>query len=63
MTGLFQGLGLFAARDMEKQTMVIEYNGTILRKEVAIMKEKIYRSQVKKPCGCWCVYMIEASLY
>lgn len=32
---------------MEKQTMVIEYNGTILRKEVAVMKEKIYRSQVK----------------
>uniref|UniRef100_H3DCP4 [histone H3]-lysine(4) N-methyltransferase n=1 Tax=Tetraodon nigroviridis TaxID=99883 RepID=H3DCP4_TETNG len=40
-----QGLGLFAARDMEKQTMVIEYNGTILRNEVAIMKEKVYRSQ------------------
>lgn len=45
-----QGLGLFAARDMEKQTMVIEYNGTILRNEVAIMKEKIYRSQVKHLC-------------
>lgn len=41
-----QGLGLFAARDIEKQTMVIEYNGTILRNEVAISKEKIYRSQV-----------------
>ncbi len=41
-----QGLGLFAARDIEKQTMVIEYNGTILRNEVAIRKEKIYRSQV-----------------
>ncbi|XP_023128509.2 histone-lysine N-methyltransferase 2C isoform X4 [Amphiprion ocellaris] len=40
-----QGLGLFAARDIEKQTMVIEYNGTILRNEVAIQKEKIYRSQ------------------
>ncbi|XP_049888933.1 histone-lysine N-methyltransferase 2C isoform X5 [Epinephelus moara] len=40
-----QGLGLFAARDIEKQTMVIEYNGTILRNEVAIRKEKIYRSQ------------------
>ncbi|CAG5896688.1 unnamed protein product [Menidia menidia] len=35
-----QGLGLFAARDIEKQTMVIEYNGTILRNEVAIRKEK-----------------------
>ncbi|XP_034744789.1 histone-lysine N-methyltransferase 2C isoform X9 [Etheostoma cragini] len=40
-----QGLGLFAARDIEKQTMVIEYNGTILRNEVAIRKEKLYRSQ------------------
>uniref|UniRef100_UPI003AAECAA4 histone-lysine N-methyltransferase 2C isoform X1 n=1 Tax=Centroberyx gerrardi TaxID=166262 RepID=UPI003AAECAA4 len=40
-----QGLGLFAARDVEKQTMLIEYNGTILRNEVAIRKEKIYRSQ------------------
>lgn len=41
-----QGLGLFAARDIEKQTMVIEYNGTILRNEVALRKEKAYRSQV-----------------
>ncbi|KAI3374932.1 hypothetical protein L3Q82_021460 [Scortum barcoo] len=40
-----QGLGLFAARDIEKQTMVIEYNGTILRNEVAIRKEKNYRAQ------------------
>ncbi|XP_061588310.1 histone-lysine N-methyltransferase 2C isoform X1 [Cololabis saira] len=40
-----QGLGLFAARDMEKQSMVIEYNGTILRNEVAIRKEMVYRSQ------------------
>lgn len=46
-----QGLGLFAARDIEKQTMVIEYNGTILRNEVAIRKEKVYRSQV-----CVCVF-------
>lgn len=41
-----QGLGLFAARDIEKQTMVIEYNGTILRNEVALSKEKTYRAQV-----------------
>ncbi|XP_076001014.1 histone-lysine N-methyltransferase 2C isoform X3 [Genypterus blacodes] len=40
-----QGLGLFAARDIEKQTMVIEYNGTVLRNEVAIRKEKTYRLQ------------------
>nr|XP_015812352.2 histone-lysine N-methyltransferase 2C isoform X2 [Nothobranchius furzeri] len=40
-----QGLGLFAARDLEKQTMAIEYIGTVLRNEVAIRKEKIYRAQ------------------
>ncbi|XP_055007326.1 histone-lysine N-methyltransferase 2C isoform X1 [Boleophthalmus pectinirostris] len=40
-----QGLGLFAARDIEKQTMVIEYTGTVLRNEVAIRKEKTYRSR------------------
>uniref|UniRef100_A0A3B3D174 [histone H3]-lysine(4) N-methyltransferase n=1 Tax=Oryzias melastigma TaxID=30732 RepID=A0A3B3D174_ORYME len=40
-----QGLGLFAARDIEKQSMVIEYNGTILRNEVATRKERVYRSQ------------------
>lgn len=44
---ILQGLGLFAARDIEKQSMVIEYNGTILRNEVALMKENSYRSQVK----------------
>uniref|UniRef100_A0AAV2JSA3 [histone H3]-lysine(4) N-methyltransferase n=1 Tax=Knipowitschia caucasica TaxID=637954 RepID=A0AAV2JSA3_KNICA len=40
-----QGLGLFAARDIEKQTMVIEYTGTVLRNEVANRKEKTYRSK------------------
>ena len=30
--------------------MMIEYNGTVLRNEVAISKEKIYRSQVR-PLG------------
>lgn len=36
--------------------MVIEYNGTILRNEVAIMKEKIYRSQVKWMDGWMVTY-------
>ncbi|KAM6948736.1 histone-lysine N-methyltransferase 2C [Aplochiton taeniatus] len=40
-----QGLGLFAARDVEKQTMVIEYNGTVLRNEVATRKQRTYRAQ------------------
>ncbi|TSL47723.1 Histone-lysine N-methyltransferase 2C [Bagarius yarrelli] len=38
-----QGLGLFAARDIEKQTMVIEYLGNILRNEVAMRKELHYK--------------------
>ncbi|KAL2097737.1 hypothetical protein ACEWY4_006944 [Coilia grayii] len=40
-----QGLGLFAARDIEKQTMVIEYFGNILRNEVACRKEFLYKCQ------------------
>lgn len=42
---LLQGLGLYAARDIEKHTMVIEYIGTIIRNEVANRKEKLYESQ------------------
>lgn len=56
-----QGLGLFAARDIEKQAMVIEYNGTILRNEVAIRKEKIYRSQVFISGICLFSYWINFS--
>lgn len=41
-----QGLGLYAARDIEKCTMVIEYIGTIIRSEVANRKERLYESQV-----------------
>ncbi|MGH0187554.1 UNVERIFIED_CONTAM: hypothetical protein FKN15_025298 [Acipenser sinensis] len=41
----FQGLGLYAARDIEKHTMVIEYMGTVIRNEVANRKEKHYESQ------------------
>ncbi|KAJ8337048.1 hypothetical protein SKAU_G00382680 [Synaphobranchus kaupii] len=40
-----QGLGLYAARDIEKYTMVIEYIGTVIRNEVANRKEKMYESQ------------------
>ncbi|XP_069770925.1 histone-lysine N-methyltransferase 2C isoform X11 [Narcine bancroftii] len=40
-----QGLGLYAARDIEKHTMVIEYIGTIIRNEVANRREKLYESQ------------------
>ncbi|KFP13216.1 Histone-lysine N-methyltransferase 2D, partial [Egretta garzetta] len=44
-----QGLGLYAAKDIEKHTMVIEYIGTIIRNEVANRREKIYEEQV----GLW----------
>ncbi|XP_076146903.1 histone-lysine N-methyltransferase 2C [Alosa pseudoharengus] len=40
-----QGLGLYAARDLEKYTMVIEYIGTLIRNEVANRKEKMYEDQ------------------
>ncbi|XP_035272042.1 histone-lysine N-methyltransferase 2C isoform X3 [Anguilla anguilla] len=40
-----QGLGLYAAKDIEKYTMIIEYIGTIIRNEVANRKEKLYQSQ------------------
>ncbi|KAG5838205.1 hypothetical protein ANANG_G00221310 [Anguilla anguilla] len=40
-----QGLGLYAAKDLEKHTMVIEYIGTIIRNEVANRREKGYEEQ------------------
>ena len=42
-----QGLGLFAARDLEKHTMVIEYIGELIRNEVAEKREKQYEEQVR----------------
>ena len=41
-----QGLGLYAARDLEKNTMIIEYIGELIRNEVANRREKLYESQV-----------------
>lgn len=43
-----QGLGLYAAKDLEKHTMVIEYIGTVIRNEVANRREKIYELQVRQ---------------
>lgn len=42
-----QGLGLFAARDLEKHTMVIEYIGYLIRNEVANRTEVVYEEQVR----------------
>ena len=42
----FKGLGLYAARDLEKNTMIIEYIGELIRNEVANRREKVYSEQV-----------------
>ncbi|XP_065052603.1 histone-lysine N-methyltransferase 2C-like [Rhopilema esculentum] len=39
-----QGLGLFAIRDIEPNTMIIEYIGSIIRNEVANKRERIYEN-------------------
>lgn len=41
-----QGLGLYAARDLEKHQMVIEYIGEIIRTELAETREKQYEDRV-----------------
>ncbi len=40
-----QGLGLYAGRDLEKNTMIIEYIGELIRNEVANRREKLYEEQ------------------
>lgn len=42
-----QGLGLYAARDLEKHTMVIEYIGEVIRGELSELREKQYEAKVK----------------
>jgi len=42
-----QGLGLYAARDLERHTMVIEYIGEIIRHELSESREKQYESRVR----------------
>jgi len=41
-----QGLGLYAARDLEKHTMVIEYIGEVIRGELSELREKQYEARV-----------------
>lgn len=48
-----QGLGLYAARDIEKHTMVIEYIGEIIRTELAEMREKQYELRVSVDSSCY----------
>ncbi|XP_064470937.1 histone-lysine N-methyltransferase 2C-like isoform X3 [Ornithodoros turicata] len=40
-----QGLGLYATRDLDKHTMVIEYIGQLIRNEIAERNEAIYEAQ------------------
>lgn len=42
-----QGLGLYAARDIDKNAMVIEYIGEIIRTELAETREKQYEARVR----------------
>ncbi|CAB3239125.1 unnamed protein product [Arctia plantaginis] len=39
------GLGLYAARDLEKHTMVIEYIGEIIRSQLSEIREKQYEAK------------------
>lgn len=52
-----QGLGLYAARDLEKHTMVIEYIGEIIRTELAECREKQYEAKVYP--FHWCLFVSE----
>ncbi|VDN01426.1 unnamed protein product, partial [Thelazia callipaeda] len=40
-----QGLGLYASRDIEMNSMIIEYKGEVIRSEVGEMREKKYEAQ------------------
>lgn len=44
-------MGLYAARDIEKHTMVIEYIGEIIRTELAECREKQYEAKVVEIYG------------
>ena len=41
-----QGLGLFASRELDKSTMIVEYVGELIRNEVANNREKSYEKMV-----------------
>lgn len=40
-----QGLGLYAARDLEKHQMIIEYIGEVIRSDLTDIREKRYEAQ------------------
>lgn len=51
-----QGLGLYAARDLEKHTMVIEYIGEIIRSQLCDYREKLYEAKVMHIFILFCNY-------
>lgn len=53
-----QGLGLYAARDIEKHTMIIEYIGEVIRTEVSEIREKQYESKVSLSFSLWSYILI-----
>ncbi|KAL3317387.1 hypothetical protein Ciccas_003957 [Cichlidogyrus casuarinus] len=50
-----QGLGLYAARDLEKHSFIIEYLGETIRNEVGNKRERLYQAQNRG------IYMFRAS--
>src|SRR5699024_9012406 len=44
-----QGLGLYAVRDIEKHTMIIEYIGLLIRNEIAERNERVHEAHVSHP--------------
>ena len=47
---IYKGVGLYAARDLEKYTMIIEFVGNLIRNEVANRYENLYQQQVLGSC-------------
>lgn len=43
-----QGLGLYAVRDIEKHTMIIEYIGLLIRNEIAERNERVHTAHVSR---------------
>lgn len=54
-----QGLGLYAARDIEKNTMIIEYIGEIIRSELAEVRQgKLFIGlEILKEQFTWFIYI------
>ena len=45
---MLKGLGLFARRDIDRDQMVIEYIGEMIKNELADVREQTYNRQVRE---------------